>query len=909
MYLRLRHFFGFAVLFFLALSVFSFGGVGAFAAEDVIEVRRANLDPQPAKKGEALACSDTKPLECSVQELVDMAEPGDVVMFMPAETGENPYVYDDVGEILVTRAGDDDDPITIRGMGGGDDMITLTGKVMFNVKASNIVIRGFRFKDTEVPDVVTMRTAGDDPSTTPAIQYGFPGKTILAHLINVDDDWSEGDALTIANLNSKGGINRFTSSPPGTAHGTQYVAGTADTPFVTVPPEIEAEDDSTGARVNGVADADVGKISRYGSSAAVTEHGTGSAKVQLFVGDAVPVFAAQNVMGTVWVDSVPRTGTCTGPYLKNVQIRNNAFENTYLAGVKAGNHSYFQLQYLQSGYGAPNLPGVDCSAHVEVVGNTFTGVGENGPFATDSNGDVLMDSNGNKIAGHGNREEAISLSGIGSSGTGDTAAPSMITDNTIVGGTADAIVLAGSADDAEVMISYNRISDSLLNGIDIVASPRTPARSAEITVEGNLIDGSSNNRFLTKTQGDIPGGREGAEPSSASGWASRYVLPGGSGGNIWTLAASCKDYTDGSIANRAAIRVSMMPEVWTSLLGGIPFPSAGAPTSFINDDAPAENRIYRDVGESAGEIANFDLIRYKADGCYNLGRVRVLNQKGVTVRNNDLGYGENSPFTGSPAYGVVVEGSGTKLEGFTGNNILAYRSNSVLNSGNSFSVKGNYLGERGAQEISGTVTDKGDLAAEPLAGTADAPRVIGPREENAMPDETPPSLVETGDGSPMVEDDMLTLTFDDMLDSTSVPAVGAFTVTTDEAEGRTIGVSSVAISGMTVILTLAADVTEGEEITVAYDKDEAGANVIKDDAGLELPSFAAKAVRNDTDPGTEPEEPEEPEEPRQPAAATGDGGCALASGAGSGVDFGLLLLPLMAFAFAFGLERKRKGVE
>ncbi len=890
MYLRLRHFFGFAVLFFLALSVFSFGGVGAFAAEHVIEVSPANLDPQPAKKGEALACSDTKPLECSVQQLVDMAEPGDVVMFMPAETGEDTYVYDDVGEILVTRAGDDDDPITIRGMGGGDDMITLTGKVMFNVKASNIVIRGFRFKDTEVPDAVTMRTAGDDPATTPAIQYGFPGKTILAHLIDVDDDWSEGDALSIANLNSKGGINRFSSSPPGTSSGSNFTAGVADTPFVTVPSGYE----------------DAGKVSRRGSSEAITEHGTGSAKVQLFEGDAVPVFVAQNVMGTVWVDSVPRTGDCTA--LKNVQIRNNAFENTYLAGVKAGNHSYFQLWYLISGNSAPNLPGVDCSAHVEVVGNTFTGVGENGPFATDSNGDVLMDSNGNKIAGHGNREAAISLSGIGSSGTGDTAAPSMITDNTIVGGTADAIVLAGSADDAEVMISYNRISDSLLNGIDIVASPRTPARSAEITVEGNLIDGSSNNRFLTKTWGGFAS-REGAEPVQAQNFASAYVLPGDSGETIWTLAASCKDFTDGTTANRAAIRVSMMPEVWTSLLGGVPFPSAGAPTSFINDNAPNENREYTNVGEGDGDISNFDLIRYKADGCYNLGRVRVLNQKGVTVRNNDLGYGENSPFTGSPAYGVVVEGSGTKLEGFTGNNILAYRSNSVLNSGASFSVKGNYLGERGAQEISGTVADKNELAAEPLTGTEDAPRVIGPREAYAMPDETPPSLVETGDGAPMVEDDMLTLTFDDMLDDKSVPAVGAFTVTTDEAEGRTIGVSSVAISGMTVTLTLAADVTEGEEITVAYDKDEAGDNVIKDDAGLELASFAAKAVENNsTGDGPTTPMPTPPTSPTTPVS-TGDGGCALASAAGSGVDFGLLLLPLMAFAFAFGLDRKRKGVE
>ncbi len=898
MYLRLRHFFGFAVLFFLALSVFSFGGVGAFAAEHVIEVSPANLDPQPAKKGEALACSDTKPLECSVQQLVDMAEPGDVVMFMPAETGEDTYVYDDVGEILVTRAGDDDDPITIRGMGGGDDMITLTGKVMFNVKASNIVIRGFRFKDTEVPDVVTMRTAGDDPSTTPAIQYGFPGKTILAHLIDVDSNWNEGDTLSASDISSNGGLDRAND-----AGNPDSELVFNDRLFVTVPDKIEADDPNAaanGARVNGVDDADEGKISRRGSSAAIPVSGG----KQQFVGDAIMVYVALNAMGTVWVDGVPRTGTCAVPHLKNVQVRNNAFENTYLAGVKAGNHSWSQILFLSSGWSAPQLPGVDCvaNAHVEIVGNTFTDVGENGPFATDSNGDVLMDSNGNKIAGHGNREEAISLSGIGSSGTGDTAAPSMITDNTIVGGTADAIVLAGSANDAKVVIRNNRIQNSRLTGIYIVSSPRTPARSAEIEVSYNQIVGSNSNRFLTKPWGPFAGSDEGAAPAPARTWLQRYVLHGGSGNAIWSVEESCASYTD--IASRTALRRNMMPEVWTSSL--ISFPSAGSPVSFINDATSGENRRFTSVGSAIGGT---DLIRYKADGCYDLGRIKVLNQAGVTVSNNDLGYGEGSSFRGAPAYGVVVEGSGTELEAFTGNNIEFFSETSVKNSGKSLSVEGNYLGERPETSGTGTVTKFNEIETEPLAGTEDAPRVTGPREENAMPDETPPSLVETGDGAPMVEDDMLTLTFDDMLDDKSVPAVGAFTVTTDEAEGRTIGVSSVAISGMTVTLTLAADVTEGEEITVAYDKDEAGDNVIKDDAGLELASFAAKAVENNsTGDGPTTPTPTPPTSPTTPAS-TGDGGCALASAAGSGVDFGLLLLPLMAFAFAFGLDRKRKGVE
>ena len=621
----------------------------------------------------------------------------------------------------------------------------------------------------------------------------------------------------------------------------------------------------------------------------------------MLFGDAVPVYTALNVMGTVWVDSVPRTGTCaTGPYLKNVQVRNNKFENTYLAGVRAGNHSWYGLRFLKADHTAPELPGVDCSAHVEVVGNEFMNVGENGPFAEDSRGRVFRDSEGNRVAGHGNRAAAISLSGVGSSGTGATAAPSMITDNTIVGGTYDAIVLAGSAEDAKVMISYNRISGSLLNGIDIVASPRAPRRSAEITVEGNLIDGSNNNRFLTKAYGPI-GGSGGVTVAQAAGSQALYVLPGFGGRTTYDWETSCKGF-DSAARNASRLKLGT-PEVWTSLLGEIDFPSGGAPVPWINSASGV--RLHTESTTSIGRVTGDDLIRYEAERCYNVGRIRVSNQQGVSVTNNDLGYGENSPFAGAPANGVVVEGSGLTLKAFTGNNIQFHLTSSVLNAGASFSVAKNYLAS-GRLDVSGTVTGLNDLAATALPPSDE--RQIGPRSAMTMPDETPPALVETGDGAPMVDGTMLTLTFNDMLDAMSVPDTDAFTVMTDQADGRTIGVDEVGISGMTVTLTLESAVTEGETITVAYDKDDAGSNVIKDDAGLELPSFTAKAVTNNSEPAEPPPGPGDMPPPPPAAPATGDGGCALVS-AGSGVDFGLLLLPLMAFAFAFGLERKRKGVE
>ena len=61
------------------------------------------------------------------------------------------------------------------------------GKVMFNVKASNIVIRGFRFKDTEVPDSVAVRATWDATEKTAdrTVEYGFPGITIRDYLAGV----------------------------------------------------------------------------------------------------------------------------------------------------------------------------------------------------------------------------------------------------------------------------------------------------------------------------------------------------------------------------------------------------------------------------------------------------------------------------------------------------------------------------------------------------------------------------------------------------------------------------------------------------------------------------------------------------------------------------------------------------
>ena len=86
----------------------------------------------------------------------------------------------------------------------------------------------------------------------------------------------------------------------------------------------------------------------------------------------------------------------------------------------------------------------------------------------------------------------------------------------------------------------------------------------------------------------------------------------------------------------------------------------------------------------------------------------------------------------------------------------------------------------------------------------------------------------------------LTLLYDEALDDTSVPAIGDFAVT---VAGSARGVTGVAVSGATVVLTLASAVTADQAVTVSYTK---GANPIRDTHAnhYEAAVFSGKAADN-----------------------------------------------------------------
>ena len=164
MRLRFGSFLGVAVLFLLA---FAAGSVEGNAASHVIEVTAADLadDPDTAENG--------KTAREKVQAKIDGADAGDVVQF-PDGT------FEDVGELLFSVDGGEGEgeEIVVRGNVADPSAVVFTGKIMFNVKASNLVIEGFTFKDTKVPDRVTHKRQDQDADDSNDDQYVTTGRKV-----------------------------------------------------------------------------------------------------------------------------------------------------------------------------------------------------------------------------------------------------------------------------------------------------------------------------------------------------------------------------------------------------------------------------------------------------------------------------------------------------------------------------------------------------------------------------------------------------------------------------------------------------------------------------------------------------------------------------------------------------------
>ena len=190
------------------------------------------------------------------------------------------------------------------------------------------MIRGFKFKDTEIPDAVTTRSDNPAALGDQSVKYGFPGKTMRDYLDEELTSWDSTDAFTPANLD--GAAAGF-----GANFAERLLYSFVNEPLITV----------VGDSDKLIADARTGnEVATTSSPAGRQVTGNSANPSSIFV------YSALNVMGTVWVDSTTRGGgqNCPagGILVRNVQIRNNVFDNTYLTGVKAGDHSQYDRLYL-----------------------------------------------------------------------------------------------------------------------------------------------------------------------------------------------------------------------------------------------------------------------------------------------------------------------------------------------------------------------------------------------------------------------------------------------------------------------------------------------------------------------------------------------------------------------------------
>ena len=143
---------------------------------------------------------------------------------------------------------------------------------------------------------------------------------------------------------------------------------------------------------------------------------------------------------------------------------------------------------------------------------------------------------------------------------------------------------------------------------------------------------------------------------------------------------------------------------------------------------------------------------------------------------------------------------------------------------------------RHGQSVELNYTKPGSNPLRDLSGNA-----VASFSRQSVTNNTPPRFA-----SAAINGAELTVTFDGGLDSDSVPAGSAFTVTV-AGEARDLAQASpVAVSGSTVTLTLASPAFRVQAVTVAYAAPQAGPLRDADNANEAVPGFGAQAVTNNT---------------------------------------------------------------
>ena len=800
----------------------------------------------------SVAAAERKTKTQKVQARIDGASAGDMVQF-PAGR------HEDVGQLVVTEG------VTLMpDPEAAARSVIFTGEFMLFIRSSDVIVEGLVLEDVRVPDKVVIRPPKADG--TEAVEWYFKGVTLESFLLARKAAVAAGeetDALDYSGYS--GGASRTNLGPYIVLYHTTPHRQESRYLYNFHPWVVDSEGFFIKAEAAGV------RITR----------GSGN---KWDLAGRWNETDSKDVLATILVDAtIPdpySDGTTYPPYngtddrmcpdsdedalINGVVIRNNVIDGTEVIGI--GVNSKHITIWPSS---------ADCPAEVDIIGNTIRNIGLSknelamkANYVEDNIGRILTDDDGNRIEEVNSEEPAI---------RSHKARKLKIEENTIEGATFNLVMIQNTPEGGTVSVKNNLIRSgtphSKIEKAQMELRDTGPDDGeADITVMGNkFLGGPGDNAYLTTLW-----------------WATSRFR--------WCPEISSGEAAMSSAAGRAKVERLLKPRLWRSYVPNFPFPgSVEVPFSLPYSVTELKR------GGTAYTVGHYDIVRY--NNCYHTARILVWDQEGVKIVDNDLGYGEE----GRLKNGIVLRGNGITLAEFEGNNIDNYEDGSILSwsgaEGTTLSAAGNYLGTTfPGGTVSSNVNTEGTLD-EPVAREGSP---TGPREM------VPPAL--PSEGGATISSTTITLAYDEALDTESVPAVAAFTVTQTASGGLsgTIDVESVAVEGMSVTLTLAEAPGSGNSVTVSYDPTKAGGKPIQDAAGNAAAAIDSRMVAAAA-PMEPPEEPmtEEPMtgEPMTgggTAATGGDGGCALASGGKGGIDLGVLL-PLMALAaLSFGLRRGDK---
>ncbi len=847
MYMRIGCFLSTAVFCLLVSGMKWDGGEAARAA--VIKVTPANvqaaIDALPDGTPES---SKPKSLQAIVADSATYVGDEDALDFAPG-------TYDDIGELILKR------PLTLRKDPSMEGEVVITGELLIHIRSKEVKVEDLTFRNLEIEKFTLLGRGESAGSRTGPIEVYLSEVTLPSFLLA-----RKAASKTATDADRDHDYSSYTGQL--TSAELEKHIGTGGVPPSGTNPNGKDSWRYRGIRIlsneKGFPMDRLGRVASY-SNEKWDIHYSG----QETIGDhAAHILINPRYFGAA--DSCPDSENFTG-----IEITRNVFDGTEMTAIRSLRPSNATGDVPQGSKG-------NCFVEVDITGNTFRNIGiADYAFLRDSDGDFITDGDGERIPdNYGDLSEyAIGLF--------NRVRKATISDNTIEGTTHTPIVIRDTPEGGRIAVRNNLIRPAPEEGArfprfqEAQIEIRGTADDVKITITGNRLLGSDDYYpYFIMNFGDSSGGFR-----PAAGWCQDPAVPSG--------------------ATIAQLETLLQPRIWRSYVPDFPYPDgSGVRLPMPPEGPPASltgllNRFSGNTAQLKTDIviSYWDVVRHKR--CHPTSRIEIRGQKGVSVTNNDLGYGEE----GFVNYAITLwefRGStDTTLAEFSGNNLDGYIKGVIGPfAGNAATVaaKGNYLGSR---PILTNLNGNG-VVKEPVARGEGG---IGPRP--GMTAESPPVVprIRSAAVSPSGRN-MIVLTYGTALDGESEPAAGAFSVRYRMEDGRIriIGVDDVEVDGSTVVLTLGEEIPSGASgLMVIYSSEDAGDSAVRSTLGG-VNALDDEAVVSDSDgedmmlPG-----------PGEETAPKGDGGgCVLASSGSGGAGLGVLLTVAVMGLASFLSGRKRK---